>query len=102
MMSSKKTKKAKKKQSKKATKAKKATKQMCRIEASVIALGQIKVEGKVKYENAVIKADNIYAGQPSGGKSNIKEQAGNFRRVAKVLVLLGHITVQEGIIVRLK
>ncbi len=87
---------------KKAKTAKKAVKTMCRIEASVIALGKIPPKGKIAYHSAEQRADNIYAGQPSGGKSNMKEQAQSFRRVAKVLVLLGLIKVEEGTITRLK
>lgn len=100
-MSSKKRKSAKKKQSKKSkAKKSKATKRMSRLECSVAAINQIKT--KLGYKDGIQKADNIYAGQPNGGKSNLKEAKYAFDKAAKVMILLHLIRVEKGTIIRLK
>ena len=103
-MSSKKRKSAKKKQAKKSksktakkAKAKKA-KSMSRLEASVHTLNRIPVDGKVKYESAVEKADAFYCDQPGNAdKSNMKEAGYAMSKASKVFELLGLVSIEDGV-----
>lgn len=93
--------KTKKKTSKKikSKKAKKATRQIDRLEASVIYLTGLKGK-RVAIDEAVKGANEVY--RKAGGADNLKEAKFSLTRAVKVMALLGLLEIKDNTISRMK